>query len=229
MARHRHERLFLGSNSRSNSQSVPGRESGRSGRLAREKSRATPSLELLEDRVVLSNYSVTSNADGNTRGTLRYAISQLDKSGGASNTITFKLPAGHYSITPRSPLPSITKPVDIEGNSQPGFKGAPLVVISGGSAGHNASGLTLAAGSAGSVIQSLVIDGFKSSGIVIMSANDRVTGCYVGTDVTGQRAIGNNYDGVRVEAPGITIGGTTAGAANLISGNSSAGAYVRAP
>jgi hypothetical protein len=188
-------------------------------RLRKIRSRTSPSLELLEDRMLLANFSVTSNADTNTSGTLRYAINQLDATGGATNTITFSLSSTQHTITPGSVLPSITKPVVIEGNTETGYAGVPLVEITGGSAG-SVNGLTLAAGSSGSVIQDLVIDGFASGdGISIASANDSVTGCYIGTTVAGTGAKANQ-DGVLVGAAGVTIGGTAAGAGNVISGNS---------
>jgi hypothetical protein len=46
-----------------------------------------------------------------------------------------------------------------------------------------------------------------------------VSGNYVGTDVTGTVAVPNHQAGVTVEGPGVTIGGSAAGAGNLISGN----------
>ena len=82
-----------------------------------------PTVLVLEGRMLLSNYPVTSTADTNTSGTLRYAINQLDASGTASNTITFGIiPSGVQTIILTSALPSITKPVDIEGNTEPGFQ-----------------------------------------------------------------------------------------------------------
>jgi hypothetical protein len=45
-----------------------------------------------------------------------------------------------------------------------------------------------------------------------------VQGNYIGTDLTGNKALSNQY-GVLVQNPGETIGGTMAGAGNLISGN----------
>ena len=120
--------------------------------------------------MMLAAYTVISNADTNTgnpvtgTGTLRWAINQLDANGGPSSTIAFDLPSNELTITPGTaglgPLPQITEPVDIEGQSQPNFAGTPLVVINGGLAGNDANGLTLASGSSNSVIQDLVIDGF---------------------------------------------------------------------
>jgi len=46
-----------------------------------------------------------------------------------------------------------------------------------------------------------------------------VQGNYIGTDVSGTTALGNGIEGVNISGPGNTIGGTTAQARNIISGN----------
>ncbi len=52
-----------------------------------------------------------------------------------------------------------------------------------------------------------------------------VQGNYIGTDLTGAKALANNF-GVYVQGSNNTIGGTTSGSRNVISGNSTAGVYV---
>jgi parallel beta-helix repeat protein len=52
-----------------------------------------------------------------------------------------------------------------------------------------------------------------------------IEGNYIGTDVTGTRKVGN-IDGIEVAAKDLTIGGTSIGAGNLISGNQSAGVQI---
>jgi hypothetical protein len=191
---------------------------------------------------MLTTYTVNSTADSDTgsanSGTLRYVINQLNSVGQSSNTISFDLgPAGQQeTIALTSPLPNIINPVDIEGGTEPGFDGAPLVVISGASAGSGA-GLTLASGSSGSAIQDLVIDGFAGAGvgiafpagIAIASPNDGVTGCYIGTNVPGSAAAGN-LAGIIVDGggTGATIGGSVTGDANTIAGNGSYGIFIEA-
>jgi hypothetical protein len=202
---------------------------GAGGRPLKNRSRALPRLELLEDRMLLTNFSVNSNADTNTgtsatTGTLRYVLNQLDSTvGGSSNVISFaSLPAADFTFTPGSALPTITRQVTIEGNIAL-FSGAPLIQISGGSAGSFVSGLVLGSGSTGSVIESLVINHFGEDGIDIYSSNDRVIGSYVGTNVTGGSVEANSGLGILVDGPGATIGGTSTGSANIISGNGSDG------
>jgi hypothetical protein len=54
-----------------------------------------------------------------------------------------------------------------------------------------------------------------------------VEGNYVGTDVTGTQALGNARTGiVIIAAPGNTIGGTAAGAGNVIAANGESGVYI---
>ena len=66
------------------------------------------------------------------------------------------------------------------------------------------------------------------------ATGDLVEGNYIGTNVAGTAAIGNHLGGVDLE--GIygaisdnTIGGPTAAAANVISGNSNYGIYADSP
>jgi uncharacterized delta-60 repeat protein/CSLREA domain-containing protein len=69
-----------------------------------------------------------------------------------------------------------------------------------------------------------VIAGNSWTGVAINTDNgtstgNRVQGNYIGTNATGTAAIGNNYQGVWVNAAGNTIGGTEAGQGNVISGS----------
>ena len=217
---------IFGSNFLRGSRQAHRRGPGTGGRPLKNRSRTLPRLELLEDRMLLTNFFVTSNADTNTgtnatTGTLRYVLNQLDSTvGGSSNTISFaSLPVADFTFTPASALPIITKPVTIEGNTASGFAGAPLIQISGGSVVGGAPGLRLGSGSTGSVVESLVINEFAEDGIDIYSSNDSVIGSYVGTNVTGGTAEGNGGNGILVDGSGATIGGTSSGDANIISGN----------
>jgi hypothetical protein len=218
---------FLASKFQRRFLAVPRRDSGIGGRLRKNRVRALPGLEPLEDRMLLATFVVESTSDGPNvppgTATLRMAINEVDASTDPSNVIEFDFasvaPGASHTINLFTALPAITKQVDIEGNSQPGFSGAPLVAITGGSAGSGADGLELSGGSSGSVIESLAINAFGSGdGIEIGSSNNSVIGCYIGTDVAGGTAEGN-FIGVLVNGSGNTIGGTSAGAANVISGN----------
>jgi hypothetical protein len=66
-----------------------------------------------------------------------------------------------------------------------------------------------------------VISG-NNTGIEIQYPSAVITGNYIGTDAAGARAVGNG-GGIEVAASDAVIGGTSAGAGNLISGNNGAG------
>jgi large repetitive protein len=74
-----------------------------------------------------------------------------------------------------------------------------------------------------------VISGNSQQGILITggSSANAVRGNYIGTDVTGTQANGNNNGGVSVlDSPDNTIGGSASGAGNVISGNGQDGVLI---
>ena len=74
-----------------------------------------------------------------------------------------------------------------------------------------------------------IISGNDEQGVLINAApatGNLVQGNYIGTDVAGTVDLGNSLDGVKILAPGNTIGGAEAGARNLISGNDSHGVWI---
>ena len=71
-----------------------------------------------------------------------------------------------------------------------------------------------------------VISG-NGSGIRLNSDDNRIEGNYVGTDKSGTQDLGNTGHGVLVDrVSGNTVGGTTAGARNVISGNDGNGVEI---
>jgi titin len=70
-----------------------------------------------------------------------------------------------------------------------------------------------------------VVSGNKNSGIIIAGSNNLVQGNYIGTDLTGAKAVGNQT-GVSITGSNDTIGGTVTGARNVISGNQADGINV---
>ncbi len=179
---------------------------------------STPSAEL-----------VTTTADAGA-GSLRAAISLADAAGNPNRIwIAFDIPltdhgysGGAWTITLASALPTITAPVILDGTTQPGFAGAPIVVLAGTSAGASASGLTLAAGAKGSTIRGLVIDDFGQDGVSVQGTGITIAGNFIGVDATGTTAKANAV-GIDVSGANDTIGGTAAGSSNVISGNTGDG------
>jgi hypothetical protein len=92
--------------------------------------------------------------------------------------------------------------------------------------GTSSSDLNVISGNAG---DGILIRGQGSGNFA--SSGNLVEGNYIGTDVSGSKAIPNTGSGIVVydyvgSPSGNTIGGTSAGAGNIVSGNSSDGVYL---
>jgi titin len=171
----------------------------------------------LEDRLVLATYVVTNTNDSGP-GSFRQAILDSDNAAGL-NTLKFNIGGGGLqTITPTSGLPIITNPLIIDGTSEPGYAGKPLIVLDGINAGSSSIGLWIKAGN--SVVNGLVIERFANSGIFLDTVgNNLVINNYLGTDATGTLARGNGVSGLSVSSSNNTIGGTALQQGNLISAN----------
>jgi hypothetical protein len=198
-----------------------------------------PAVEVLEDRCLLTSYTVTTSLDvlnDTTAGevTLRdvltaistQAVSGNAPAGTASNTVAFAIGTrgSVQTINATTALPVLTHQAFIDGWSQGGanYSGPPLIVLNGAGAGSGASGLELDAGSNGSTVRGLVIRQFGANGIEVNGASGTlITGDYLGTDAAGTAALGNAGDGVLLTngARANTVGGRGAGAGNVISAN----------
>ena len=192
------------------------------------------------DLDVLASYVVTTTADSGP-GSLRQAILDSNSTAGP-DTIDFDIPmsdpnhdfgTNSWTITPLTPLPAISVPTTIDGDSQPGTLAPwyfPVIVINGSSAGAGADGLQLTAGN--SSIIALTINGFSGDGVSITSDHNTVLDSIIGADVTETVAVPNAV-GVYVTGAWNVIGITGAGSpftngdnGNAISGNSGAGLWI---
>ena len=178
-------------------------------------------LEGLEPRVLLAVFPVTSTADSGP-GSLRQAILDANSTPGV-DSIVFNI-AGDPWIQPLTPLDTITEAVVIDGTTQPGYAGTPIVWIDGLLQGLG-DGLT--ATSANVTVKALVVGNFSSGvGVKLTGGDSRLESSYIGVDRTGLLAIPNAY-GVVVSGGGNAIG--AAGAGNVISGNFIEGLTLAAP
>jgi PKD repeat protein len=143
--------------------------------------------------------------------TLRAAIETANLRPGDAPTITFDLP-GPPSIALATALPSITRPVQIDGSTKSGG----MVELTGGAS--VATGLDLRGG--GSDVRGLVVNGFAVAGISISGpGGNHITGNRIGTDASGMTARPNRL-GVLIDgSPNNVVGGDVADDANIISGN----------
>ncbi len=163
---------------------------------------------------------VVTNADDAGAGSLRQAIIDSNASVGVPDTIQFSIDTGTQMISLLTPLPDITDPVVIDGTTQPGYSGSPLIILEGTSAGAGANGLVI---TGGSTINSLIIGNFAGAGIQISGTGSVVTGSYIGTD--GVNAQPNGI-GVEILGSDNRIGGTVGGSGNLIINNTGPGVLV---
>ena len=88
--------------------------------------------------------------------------------------------------------------------------------------------MTLDTGSSDSTIRGLAINSFDVTGINILSDNNVIEGNFIGTNAAGSAALGNSYGIYVLNGQYNTIGGTTAAARNVISGNTAEGIYINA-
>ena len=234
-------------------------------------------LEPLEERNLLQGdpLLVITNADSGP-GSLRDAITMANTMTGPT-TIDFAIGSGPQTIAILSPLPLVNAPVVLDGTSQPGYGGTPLITLTQSSMATGVTdGLNLFA--SGSTVEGLMITGFtggigiavtgnnetvggtasgvgnvitgNQTGLVVGGVGNLIAGSLVsgnvrdGVDVPGNSAvvegnrIGTNADGTAAMANGgngvsvvgldDTIGGTTAAARNVISGNGANGVNINA-
>lgn len=157
--------------------------------------------------------------------TLRAAIQESNATAADDDTIEFNIGPGNPIIAPASSLPSISDKVTINGNTGGAIR---VQIIGTNASSPNVNGLTLASGSDGSVIRSLVIRNFSGNGIRILSNSNTVQDNYIGTDATGNAAQGNSI-GIAITNTTIganIIGGTASGTRNVISGNTDDGVAI---
>ena len=192
--------------------------------------RSRPGIESLESRSLLSTFTVVNTLDTPPNssyippGSLRDAVTRVnaDTQPGV-DTINFAIGSGAKTIKlGYYSLPAIKHSVVIDGTSQPGFVGTPIIELDGTTAFYGGGyGLDLIGGN--STVKGLVINRFRNDGILIAGpkGGDIIEGNYIGTDTTGTVALGNGGFGVDVHymCPNNTIGGTAVAARNLISGN----------
>ena len=79
---------------------------------------------------VAPRFTVINTADIAAPGSLRQAILDSNASDGVLDTIAFDIPgSGVHTITVATQLPFITDPVVLDGTTQPGYAGQPLIEL----------------------------------------------------------------------------------------------------
>lgn len=177
--------------------------------------------------------NVTNTNDsgpGSLRSALTFAAAH------PNTLIGFRVPVGALDggvalIRPATALPPLVADgTRIDGNTQNQFGGntnpnGPEVMIDGGRITDEVRGLRVRA--ARCRVQGLIVSGFGTAGISLETPRafeDRVSGCYIGTDASGTAPRPNGY-GMQISgsAHNTVIGGTTRAERNVISGNDALG------
>jgi uncharacterized delta-60 repeat protein len=178
-------------------------------------------------QIVAGTYVINTSDSG--PGSLRQALLYSNASVGVVDTVHFAIGSGVKTVVPLSALPTITDAVILDATTQPGYAGTPIIELNGISAGPSTTGLTITSG--GTTIRGLVINRFGGHGILITGsgATDNVmVGNYIGTNVAGTSGLGNSGYGVHVlNSKNTTIGGSSAAARNVISGNGFSGVSIQ--
>jgi Domain of unknown function (DUF4394)/Calx-beta domain/Domain of unknown function (DUF4214) len=165
-------------------------------------------------------FTVTNaNLDG--LGSLRNAIEVSNQNPGSGpNLINFNIPgSGVHVIDVGDGLPLVTAPVIIDGTTQPGFAGTPIIELRGHtvapesprpSLSTNPRGGMLEISGGNSTVRGLLINRYGGPSIVLhTNGGNLVQGNYIGAD--GPLAIA-----IVADSSNNTIGGTTAAARNVI-------------
>ncbi len=178
------------------------------GKLGRAVARASRYLaEGLEKRTLLSTIVVTNTADSGP-GSLRAAITAAN-SDAVPDSIEFDIPGpGPYTISMVTAFPSIEAPVSIDGATQPGYAGMPIVEITG-------RGLSIYADNC--LVRGLVINRSSSGGIWISGNANLVQGNYIGIGADGTSSLGNSREGIWIGGNNNTIGGPLPEHRNVVS------------
>ena len=158
-------------------------------------------------------FTVINTADSGA-GSLRQAILDANTAAGA-DTIDFNIPgSGPFLIQPLSLLPPLAGETTLDGTTQPGYAGLPLIELSN----FSGAGLRMT-GTGSNTIRGVCLHDFNA-GVQIESNDNLLERCFIGTDPTGTAGPGNGVGVViTAAASGNVIGGSAAGAGNLISGN----------
>jgi hypothetical protein len=162
-----------------------------------------------------ATFTVT-NAGDSGAGSLRQAITDANASASAA-TVAFSIGSGLQTIRLLSKLPEVAAYVLIDGRTQPGFAGNPLIEL-------DATNVLLSFGEApittAGTVRSIIVNRSQQSG-VSLGPGAQLYGCWIGLSSSGRSAAPNGI-GVRTFTAGTIIGGP-GGDGNVISGNTAYG------
>jgi CSLREA domain-containing protein len=161
---------------------------------------------------------------------------------GVNDTINFSISASgtvqtiNVGGTGNGALSTLVRPMTINGYSEIGASlntlakadnAKILIELNGANVGPNADGILVGTTGAGSTIEGLAINRFSLNGIELQGGGDTIVGNFVGVNPSGSAAEPNQNDGTHMSnSSSSSIGGTTAEARNVVSGNLFDGIHV---
>ncbi|HVR31072.1 MAG TPA: carboxypeptidase regulatory-like domain-containing protein, partial [Acidimicrobiia bacterium] len=161
---------------------------------------------------------VVTNTNDDGPGSLRQAILDSNATGlmAIPDRIEFSIEgAAPYTISPVSALPDITGPLTIDGTTQPGYAGSPVVMLDGSLLD---AGVGLAVRAGGTTILGLSIGNFPHAAIHLLEGGNRVRANWLGIDATAATAA--NLHGV------VVVSSDNLVEANVVSSNELDGILV---
>jgi hypothetical protein len=174
-----------------------------------------PAVESLEAREVLSTFLVLNTNDSGA-GSLRAAITRVNQDVGnpGMDEIDFRLSGTTaHTINLRTPLPALTHSVYVNGDSQPGFAGKPVIALNGSGILGGGDGFVIKpSGSANPFtveIEALGLTGF-GDGITLLASSRSA-----GTNVQ----LVNNAITAKSGGDGILVNAGTSSTTVLFAGN----------
>jgi hypothetical protein len=164
--------------------------------------------------------------DGAGNCTLRAALEQANALPG-TDTINFQIGTGVQTIVLGAALPDVSDPVNIDGTTQPGYGGTPLIEVRGKEDGFTRIPWALHVTAGGSTVRALAVGRFDVAGILLgtegasNAGGNKVEACYGGLRADGVTPSTLPMHGscVRIaDSPDNIVGGTTVAARNVLSG-----------
>ncbi|MFO0940978.1 MAG: LamG domain-containing protein [Pirellulales bacterium] len=179
---------------------------------------------------LLGTAIITTNTNDSGSRSLRDSIDRANL--GESQYIFFNIPGNNaHVISPLTELPFIQQSgVYLDGTSQAGYAGSPVIEIDGSNVATSADGLYVNASD--TVIRGLSITDWPFAGIIFNGDDNILQSSYIGVHADGTSG-GNASGGVWLYVGSQNIIGTDsdqsndANEGNLISGNTTAGIYIQ--
>lgn len=166
--------------------------------------------------------TVTCGSSDEPACSLRAAIMESNAVSELSE-VSFDIPGpGPFTIAFDEFPPDIETPISLDATTQPGYVNSPVVELTPAGVSY---GLNLTGG--GSTIRGFAMYGFEGPALILNGAgSSRVESNVIGTNAAGVNLLGNGTGILVSSSQSNVIGGVSASAGNVISGNVDAGIRI---